>query len=750
MVELIHRTEADIKQHWVGVDPLVTINCIVYNHAHYIHDALNGFLMQVTNFPFEILVHDDCSTDDSQTIIRNYQARYPTIIRTIFQTENQYSKGERIFFRFMFPNSRGTYIALCEGDDYWISPDKLQRQIDWMRRYPECALSFHGSYDTNRIIYPTPKEFKIFSPLEVIQADGGLCPTASIMFRSEIMKSVPESIYSAPIDDYFIQVLGSIGGGILYFPERMSVYRSFLSGSWSETIRQAQDAIAFRYRFIESLQRLQPELPESCQPAIDSQIGTQLSMIAFIYSETLNFSKYTISKEQAKKYPKPTNRVSRFMYRVPQVKLLNWLSFYFFYILGKYLSGRKHRNFQHSFETTQRSVSKIDQSALVVVTESHPKKELNGQTVRLNQLIANSSYQHVYIYCFGQTRESFSEVIADTVVHYQKLPEQPESFKSFLSKLNPLMPGYVQRGSNLENRKTFTKIMTVHPEADLVIQGFSLIRYVPRNWKEKYQILWDLIDSPSLHYRIKATQKGNWIYRFYYRLESERFKLFEKKYSHRVHRISVVSPLDQSHTHAKNVVVNTNGVDIHTFYPLQSITQDLKNPIRLLFIGTMSYPPNIDSVTYTLQRLLPFLNRPYRFQVVGVNCPDSLQQLIDDNPYAEYLGFVNDILPLYQHTDLLIAPMISGSGIKNKVLEAMACGKTVLGTALTFNGIPAEPNPVYLQCDSAAEMIRTINELQEALPANHIRSYITEHFSSAYKVAQFEAYVRTACQTLEP
>ena len=111
---------------------LVSICCITYNHEKYIRDAIEGFLMQKTDFPFEVLIHDDASTDGTADIIREYETKYPDIIKPIYQTENQYSKGIKISATYNYPRAKGKYIALCEGDDYWIDPYKLQKQVDFL------------------------------------------------------------------------------------------------------------------------------------------------------------------------------------------------------------------------------------------------------------------------------------------------------------------------------------------------------------------------------------------------------------------------------------------------------------------------------------------------------------------------------------------------------------------------------------------------------------------------------------------
>lgn len=117
---------SNIKQ-----SPLVSITCLTYNHAPYLRQCLDGFVMQKTSFPIEILIYDDASEDGTQDIIREYERKYPDLIKPIYQTENQYSKGVKVEFVYNYPRAKGKYIAFCEGDDYWTDPNKLQKQIDF-------------------------------------------------------------------------------------------------------------------------------------------------------------------------------------------------------------------------------------------------------------------------------------------------------------------------------------------------------------------------------------------------------------------------------------------------------------------------------------------------------------------------------------------------------------------------------------------------------------------------------------------
>jgi glycosyltransferase involved in cell wall biosynthesis len=125
---------------------LVSICIITYNQEKYIAEALNSFLIQKTDFDFEILIHDDASTDKTPQIIKEYEEKYPNIIKPIYQTENKYSKGVSVDLAYNFPRAKGKYIAVCEGDDYWIDRNKLQIQIDYMEKHPQCALCVHAAY----------------------------------------------------------------------------------------------------------------------------------------------------------------------------------------------------------------------------------------------------------------------------------------------------------------------------------------------------------------------------------------------------------------------------------------------------------------------------------------------------------------------------------------------------------------------------------------------------------------------------
>lgn len=121
----------------------VTICCLTYNHAGFIRETLDGFLMQKTAFPFEVVVHDDASTDGTADILREYADRFPGVVRPLFERENQFRRTGVYPIVSCYREARGRYIAECDGDDYWTDPLKLQKQVDYMEAHPDCALCHH-------------------------------------------------------------------------------------------------------------------------------------------------------------------------------------------------------------------------------------------------------------------------------------------------------------------------------------------------------------------------------------------------------------------------------------------------------------------------------------------------------------------------------------------------------------------------------------------------------------------------------
>lgn len=239
------KAEQQIMSGWKGQrQPLVSIICTTFNHKAYIRDAMDGFLMQVTDFPFEIIVHDDCSTDGTAEIIRDYINSYPSIIKGIFQETNQYSQGRKCTL-IAASYAVGDYLALCEGDDYWTDANKIRIQVDEMRKHPECEISFHpawkihaGQADFKEVFCRHTTQNSIIDTERIILRGGSFMPTAAICIKKELMGRMldpAQTFYTTFITAFFLQVFGSLQGGALYIDRIMSVYRYMSVGSWTES-----------------------------------------------------------------------------------------------------------------------------------------------------------------------------------------------------------------------------------------------------------------------------------------------------------------------------------------------------------------------------------------------------------------------------------------------------------------------------------------------------------------------------------
>lgn len=256
------KTEAQILARWTILSPpLVSVICITYNQAPYLADAIDGFLSQETEFPFEIILHDDASTDGTADIIMRYARQYPTIIKPILQTENQLSQEINTLLA-AISYAQGKYLAMCDGDDYWIDSQKLQLQIEAMQKNPTCHISCHSVLQTflknkknNKVIAKHANHSKIFPTREVILGSAGFCPTASVIINKSIFDRLPKWFDEVPVGDYFLQILGALNGGAIYIDRVMSVYRVKSIGSWSA--RMAHDPAFAHDYFVKIIKALE-------------------------------------------------------------------------------------------------------------------------------------------------------------------------------------------------------------------------------------------------------------------------------------------------------------------------------------------------------------------------------------------------------------------------------------------------------------------------------------------------------------
>ncbi len=211
---------------------MLSICCISYNHVRFISECIEGFLLQETDFPIEILIFDDASTDGTNQIIKNY-ADKDLRINTFLQTENQWSKQKYGLLEWLFPAAQGKYIAICEGDDYWIDPHKLQKQVDYLEANPSCSISYHnnrilknGLFGDQELTYSSQPEKLFFSDL----LKGNYTHTCSVVFRRSDLKL----LYDGMDDNSLALELLKDGTYAYYHDEIMAVYRVHDGGVWSK------------------------------------------------------------------------------------------------------------------------------------------------------------------------------------------------------------------------------------------------------------------------------------------------------------------------------------------------------------------------------------------------------------------------------------------------------------------------------------------------------------------------------------
>ena len=221
---------------------LLSIVCITYNHEKFIRQTLEGFVMQKTNFKFEVLINDDASTDKTAEIIKEYQEKYPDIIKPIYQTENQYSKGVNILRTFLYPNIKGKYVALCEGDDYWTDQNKLQKQVDFLEGHPDYSICFHPV----KVIYEDkPNKTNIYPSKKLLSEEltfekllfNNFIQTNSVVYRwrfhdEDINEVIPTGIIPG---DWYLHLSHAKVGKIGVLKDVMSVYRRHSGGVWFDT-----------------------------------------------------------------------------------------------------------------------------------------------------------------------------------------------------------------------------------------------------------------------------------------------------------------------------------------------------------------------------------------------------------------------------------------------------------------------------------------------------------------------------------
>jgi glycosyltransferase involved in cell wall biosynthesis len=255
--------------------PKVSISLITYNHARYIAQAIDGALMQETDFPFEIVIGEDMSTDGTREIVKNYQSRHTERIRLLLHNRSNLSLANgkptgNWNFANNIKNCCGQYIALLDGDDYWTSPHKLQKQADFLDRNGDCALCYHNvqildeSNPTQIELHERKTGKKTLKNL----LRGNFMQTCSVMFRAGLFPDFPEWFFRSPLGDWPLHILNAQHGDIGYIHEVLGVYRKHASGAFSQRKRMDADAAT-----IEAAELIRSSLEPTAQRYLDKTIA---------------------------------------------------------------------------------------------------------------------------------------------------------------------------------------------------------------------------------------------------------------------------------------------------------------------------------------------------------------------------------------------------------------------------------------------------------------------------------------------
>lgn len=306
----------------------VTVCCITYNHAKYIRQCLDSLIEQKTNFSFEILIHDDASTDETTEIIKEYVSKYPELFIPIFEEENQYSKGNRaILVQYMLPMARGKYIAVCEGDDFWCDPYKLQKQFDALQKYENCNMCTHrveiisengdeyGAYIPQRNISCGEMDGKTLIDY-VMYEDTHLFHTSSMFFRKEAiemeLENIPAFMLVTAADDRVLFLFFALNGNIFYIYDCMSKYRIQCEGSWSKL--NAQSKVQALQTDKELLQMIS-EFNEYTQGRFSDGVYAHQTILSFRILQNERRFKELLDKRYTKLF-KALGKKQKFYYRL--------------------------------------------------------------------------------------------------------------------------------------------------------------------------------------------------------------------------------------------------------------------------------------------------------------------------------------------------------------------------------------------------------------------------------------------------
>lgn len=275
----------------------ISVLCFVYNHEKYLDKCLSAIMAQNTSVRYEVIVHDDCSTDGTRDIIRRYYEEYPDIIVPIFEAQNLYSQGINIGREIVYPRIRGKYIAMCEGDDYWCDENKLQLQYEYMEGHPECAGCFHNTRWNNLLkreknhLFNSWQIIYELTPRDVIVRKDGSVHTSSFFFRSQYYLK-PDFTYKYCWGDYSTLCMLMMKGTLVCIPKVMSVYNYGTESSYTLNISRTPQQ---QYVILNQFDSFMDEFNKFSEYKYDEAVRERKEWLR----EKIGRTKYTIEKRKA-------------------------------------------------------------------------------------------------------------------------------------------------------------------------------------------------------------------------------------------------------------------------------------------------------------------------------------------------------------------------------------------------------------------------------------------------------------------
>jgi glycosyltransferase involved in cell wall biosynthesis len=250
--------------------PKVSVSVVTYNHEAYIAQAVEGVLMQ-DFVEWELVIGDDCSTDGTTRIVEEYAAAHPDSIRAL---ETDHNLGMMTNFKRVYESCTGEYVALLDGDDYWTSPEKLRKQVEFLDANPDCAICFHNvlvTYEDGSGMEPYPfndSSQKRVSTIEDLLR-GNFMQTCSVMFRRDLFGPLPDWLFGLQLGDWPLHVLNAQYGWVGYIDEVMASYRVHGDGVWSTT------DMAYRVRSaMQAFEALEQHLDPKYRPYIKTSLAS--------------------------------------------------------------------------------------------------------------------------------------------------------------------------------------------------------------------------------------------------------------------------------------------------------------------------------------------------------------------------------------------------------------------------------------------------------------------------------------------